>query len=344
MGWLGENNIGDEVLFDLFIHMFQKYNHNSNNVKIDAFSFKEEIQQKVTDYDLVVLGGGSLLHLPYWLNECLKAIKANIPIVCWGTGVDGYYKKEHLDTIRLPENVLKQYRAVFEHFKYFNVRGPFTVNSIRNCGIDVNIEEIGDPALIYAMENFDKELFNESKDETILINWGTSYNQIFGFNELRVENELVDIAKKLISAGYTITIYPVWTEDIRTVKRLVEKINHPNCQSINEVYDTNDLLKLIAKSKLTINMKLHANILSASANVPFISLAYRGKCFDFASTVNCLEYTVSTDIVTSNTVETLIEHINNNYDDVIQRFENAKNHYYPKVIESIKEISSILSP
>lgn len=343
MGWLGENNIGDEVLFELFVHMFYKYNTDKENIKIDAYSLKEKNQQKMTDYDLVVLGGGSLLHLPYWLNLCLEAMNANIPVVSWGTGVDGYYKKQHLHTIKLTESVYEKYKRVFEGFEYFSVRGPFTENAIRNGELNVVIEEIGDPALIYGLECFDQALFKQQKDKDILINWGTSYNQIFGFNELRVENELVKLAKKLISEGYTITIYPIWTEDIGPVKRLAQKINDPHCHIIEEVYNAKELQQLIASSILTINMKLHANILSASANVPFISLAYRGKCFDFASTVNCLEYTMSTDIVTSNGIYILIEHIHNHREQVIQRIIDAKSTYHPKVIESIKKISAILN-
>ena len=37
----------------------------------------------------------------------------------------------------------------------------------------------------------------------------------------------------------------------------------------------------------SINMKLHASIFSAALGCPFISLAYRWKCMDFAESVAC---------------------------------------------------------
>src|SRR5699024_89736 len=119
------------------------------------------------------------------------------------------------------------------------------------------------------------DMKNQSK--TILMNWGTSYNNIFGKNELVIEQELVRVIRILISQGYTVSIYPIWVEDIESVKRLSQKVNDDRCVVHTVVYEAKTLQKMINDSYLSINLKLHANILSAAANRPFISLAYRGK-------------------------------------------------------------------
>lgn len=338
LGWLGQNNIGDDILYELFEHMFYKYNQNSEKVRIEAFSTDPSYKLNISSYDLIVLGGGSLLHLPFWMRICSEAIKQNIPVLSWGTGIDGFYKGEHLNSIVIPSQLSNQFNKVYEQFKYISVRGPFTKNALLNIGVKNEIDEIGDPALIYADEFLVGQKDLKRNNKNILINWGTSYNNIFGKNENKIEDELASVAKSLISKGYMITLYPIWTEDIGPVKSLGKKINDKKCEVITEVFDAKTLQKLISQSYMTINLKLHANILSASANVPFISLAYRGKCFDFAKTVDCLEYALPTDQVTSKQIMQLVESVEDNYQNLLNRFKNAKEKYYPKIINSIKGI------
>lgn len=99
---------------------------------------------------------------------------------------------------------------------------------------------------------------------------------------------------------------------------------------------------MINDSYLSINMKLHANILSAAANRPFISLAYRGKCFDFAQTVHCSDYTIATDSVRAHNILALVEDIERNYKNVVNKIKRAKEKYYPRLMESIQTISMII--
>lgn len=341
LGWLGQGNIGDDVLFEIFNHLFNKYNRLTDNVKIHPFSLNSK-NLNLTSYDLIVLGGGSLLHLPYWLNICKEAIKLNIPVVSWGTGIDGFYKNEHIDNIALSPQTIEQYRNVIEQFKYLSVRGPFTKNALINSGIKNEIYEIGDPALLYETEMINKipEIKNR---KNILINWGTSHNNVFGKNEKYIEELLVKVVKTLIRNGYTITVYPIWNEDIEPVKQLVNKINNKNCIGISEVYNALRLQNMINESYLTINLKLHANILSASGNVPFISLAYRGKCIDFAKSVDCLEYAVPTDELSHEKILNLITDIEENYQNIIIRLKKSKEKYHVKLLESFNIISKILN-
>lgn len=345
LGWLGKGNVGDDVLFELFKSMFYKYYKipsNSTVVNIDSYPMVSNYKLDIRNYELIVLGGGSLLHLPYWLNICSEAIKQNIPVVSWGTGIDGFYKSVYLNSLALSSEMAIKFKNIYEQFKYISVRGPFTQNALLNIGVKNEIDEIGDPALIYADEILGEQQSLVKNNKNILLNWGTSYNNIFGKNEDKVEHELVSVAKSLISKGYSITIYPIWTEDIEPVKRLGEKINDKKCEVISDVYDAKTLQKLISQSYMTINLKLHANILSASANVPFISLAYRGKCYDFAKTVDSLEYVISTDQVTSSKIIQMVSGVEDNYRNIIKRFNNAKEKYRPKLINSIKTISNIL--
>src|SRR5690625_1010073 len=345
LGWLGKGNVGDDMLFEQFKNMFYKYttlDRSSICVNIDMYPIVENYQVDVSTYDLIVLGGGSLIHLFYWLNICEEAIEKKIPVVSWGTGYDGQYKIEDFESISISAENLSRYKSIYNKFSYLSVRGPFTKKMLRNIGVEKEIHEIGDPALLYASEMIGNS-FKTSDSKEVFVNWGTSYNHIFGNNELLVEHELVKVIHHLLDEGYKITIYPIWTEDRIAVKRLASKINRPNCTYYSIVYDAQTLLKILRNCHFSINVKLHANILAASVNKPFISLAYRGKCFDFAKTVQCLDYAIATDEVTSTKVLDLVEDIIANYSNIMTRYKNAKDIYHPRLKQSIQFISNLLN-
>lgn len=346
LGWLGKANVGDEVLFELFKTMFYKYyESNDKNVAINIDTYPNNTQYEIdlSTYNLIVLGGGSLLNLPYYLNVCEEGIKKGIPVVSWGTGVDGMYRLNDINTIKIPDENFEHFKSVYEKFDYLSVRGPFTNKMFVNSGFNQDIHEIGDPALVYAKEVFGDQFAKiDNVNKNILINWGTSFNNIFGNDELQVEDELAATIRKLISMGYTITVYPIWTEDIEPVQRLVQKVNDYRCRALTKVYEAKILQCLVSQSYMSINLKLHANIFSASANRPFISLAYRGKCFDFAKSVNCEEYAIATDEVSSQKLIELVKRVENNYSKIVEIIEQAKNKYYPQLLKSIDEISKIL--
>jgi polysaccharide pyruvyl transferase WcaK-like protein len=345
LGWLGKGNVGDDVLFELFKNMFNKYyqsNTNDTVVNIDFLSTIENYKVDVSKYDLIVLGGGSLIQSSYFLGVCQDGIENGIPLVSWGTGVDGAFKLEHLNSLSISGDNRKEIISIYEKFNYLSVRGPFTKNIFANSGLTNKIYEIGDPALAYAIEMFEDKLEFMRQNNNVLINWGTSYNNIFGGNELLVENELAEVIRELLDKNYNVTIYPIWTEDIEPVKRLGQKVNNNKCEIITEVYEASVLQQLISQAHLTINFKLHANILSAAANIPCISLAYRGKCFEFAQTINCTEYALATDEVTVRKVMELIKKMENNYEEIVSRIKESKSNYYPKLLDSIQKICEVL--
>ncbi len=343
LGWLGQGNVGDDVLFELFKTLFYKYStlHQKNiAVNIDTFHQDRRYQMSLNSYDLIVLGGGSLIHLAYWINICKEAMHLNIPVVSWGSGIDGYYKNDHEITEKAES--MKQFKSFYENIDYLSVRGPLSKKIVEKIGVKNEIHEVGDPVLLYVDETYGDKMDNTNNNKLILINWGTSYNSIFGNNEENVENELVKVIHELLAKGYKVKVYPIWTEDILAVQKLTAKVADKRCEAQTVVYDAKGTQKVIQDSFLTINMKLHANILSASANKPFISLAYRGKCFDFSHTVQCLDYTIATDQLTASKIIQLVTDINKNYDVIVNNFIRAKQRYHPRLLHSIKSIANLL--
>jgi len=58
-----------------------------------------------------------------------------------------------------------------------------------------------------------------------------------------------------------------------------------------------EIMDIISKCNFLVGEKLHSLVLSAACHKPFISLEYRPKCLDFASSVGFEEYNIRTDLL-----------------------------------------------
>lgn len=347
LGWLGQGNVGDDVLFEFFQRMFYQSIDRSNNkfeYIIDQYIPYPGYKYSLESYDLVVLGGGSLISLPYWLDLCKDAQSLGVPVVSWGTGIDGFYTVDSLDNKKeiynlMTEDIIDKILEVVGGLKYISVRGMLTKKILEYAGVDSKkINCVGDPALLYN-NGYGK---SSSKSKNVLINWGTSNNNIFGRDETKVEEQLETAIQILLNKGYSVTIYPIWVKDIPYVQRLGQKFTESNLSVIDQVIDAKGLIRLISENSFTINLKLHANILSAAMDIPFISLAYRGKCFDFADSVNCNDLAVSTDQLHAGKILELVDFIEQNYEEVAERLRESKKHYEVELIKVFDIINGLL--
>ncbi|MDQ1004181.1 polysaccharide pyruvyl transferase WcaK-like protein [Neobacillus niacini] len=83
------------------------------------------------------------------------------------------------------------------------------------------------------------------------------------------------------------------------------------------------------KCTFTINLKLHANVLSAVAGIPFIALGYRFKTFDFAISIGLGDLVVPTD--DSNIHRSIL-----NLVDYIEEHQDIMHHIPPLQLECEK--------
>ncbi|MFE7063524.1 polysaccharide pyruvyl transferase family protein [Sutcliffiella sp. NPDC057660] len=324
LGWLGHTNLGDELMWDVFREKFFKL---ANTKKYELYSsdrqrlFKlKKKRHLLKHFDVIVLGGGSLL-TPSYINILYNAINVNknVEIIIWGSGID-WIEKEQLNLINpkigfnsrrnnkefniFPNRLfISKLQKVINHSKYVALRGPYTFQALKLMG--VNLDKViisGDPGIL-VKGNFAN---NTSGEKIVAINWGTAKNKIYGKNELYIEEELVKVAKKLIGLGYQICIFPVMDHDIYPCKQLYQKINDQvNVRVITKLNNQYETAKLFSTCNFSINFKLHANVLSAVAEIPFISLGYRFKSFDFSKSVDLENLVVATD--DSNLSEKILE-------------------------------------
>ncbi len=283
--------------------------------------------------------------LPGYLQILQEALHKDKSVIIWGSGLD-WIEKQNLDLLindkllsleqKFKQKDIEVLDEVIDRELFVGVRGPLTKKAIEiMIGSEKakKVEIIGDPGLL--LHGSSSNRLNE-KEKIIGINWGTTFNRLYGGNEKLVEEQLVETAKKLIQSGYKIMIYTVWGNDIPHCERLYEKINDTE----NVILDKNlnkehELMEKLSRCKATINFKLHANYLSLTANVPAIALGYRFKVFDNAASLGFQQLVVSTDSqqLTKELLER-VDMIEKSSDKIIEQYQTSKKQYVP-LLEAI---------
>ncbi|HZG18346.1 MAG TPA: polysaccharide pyruvyl transferase family protein [Candidatus Bathyarchaeia archaeon] len=299
VGWIGFNNLGDELMWHVFRDLAQKH---LDPLQAEVIPSLPKIDLKnLSPYDTVVLGGGSLL-IPGYLDVVHQAVQLKKNVVVWGSGYDSQepVRLDDKGAFSLPpvqpnERMRQMLDEIGEHASFFGIRGPLTYQYLQQLGVSAKPTISGDPGMLL-LPPTPAEANHQDGKSIIGINWGTSYNRIYGKNEAVVEEALAEAAKALIKDGHHIYLFAMWGPDREAIKRLYKKIDAPDHTTLDlALHDHVEMMKRISGFQATINFKLHANVISAAAGVPFVCLAYRFKCMDFACSLNVPETIIPTD-------------------------------------------------
>jgi polysaccharide pyruvyl transferase WcaK-like protein len=307
IGWVGHNNIGDEALFEANKKIFSNY--------------KLEVYKKKFYSGVSLFGGGTII--PEWVKSTPK----NKYNYAFGVGV-----RDPDFWGQFPQRLIKLLKRF--NFNYMGVRGNVSKKILKKWGISSEI--IGDPVLSLVPKKYKKK-----KTRIIAINIGISKEKTWdGNNHNFIVSEMVKVIKYLDNHNFKVFIIPFWTEDVECCKELSEKTN---AVFFNEWSDVDKSLNLISNCDVLIGEKLHSIVFSAACYVPFISLAYRPKCYDFADSVEFGEYVLKTNEITSKKIISLFKKINNNYDGLKNILKINVNDFRGKQREASSNIINELS-
>lgn len=353
LGWIGYGNIGDDLLLDVFKKMVSDASHD---IVVNYYCPFTSPNMNIKDYDLVVLGGGSLLgkhtesSISPFVLYALKVAQEGVPLAIWGSGIDMRFR-EYADKflnsyISKKQNVTLSsnpyYKPLIDYSKATGVRGKLTKYIINSD----KVETIGDPGIIFdkvfpTIPDFQDFADIKESNKLVLVNWGTSFNRILGQNEEAVKVELKKVINELLNHGYEIVIYPVWGKDIEPCKNLANEFKGKKVRCIDKLYNVYQIIDLIKKCRFTINLKLHPNILSMAYKKPFICLSYGLKGYDFCDSIDSTKLCIPTDMVKAEDILEKITYIRLNYRDLQRKFDKFINIYYKKHLAFISNIVNI---
>lgn len=293
LGWLGHANIGDEACYE-YIHSFLP----SSPTCWDITFTGQEVPR------LSIVGGGTLLNLSrdQRAASLINLHKQGSSTVVWGTGV------------LQPKGVAHPEVVHWLKGSTVGVRGPRSLQYLQQNGVD-NATVIGDPALLLEVSA------HEEHPETILINVGDAKANLYG-KETTIVAHLKNVIRA-IKNRYKIVLFSMWPPDAAFINELW-------CDGL-EIYTPStaaQLMTRIAGCSCVIGMKLHSCVLSAAADVPFISIAYRDKCFDFAESLGLGNWAIRSDdsALTSKIIE-LVDAIGKTRQTVVTQIKGFKQEY-----------------
>ena len=316
IGCLGYNdhyNIGDWACYEKFKEFLgPEFEVTTNESEIESC------------YALV-LGGGTILRA---CSQSLpeKLFDKNIPIFIVGSGIELYGYPQH--------PISENFHKILKTAKLVGVRGKLTSDFIKanrhNC------EVLGDIAMCCNTPK--KHTGKENK--TIAFNIGSTKNFLFGTEQILLDNSRA-IVKKLIDMGYQVKKFAMWKEDFNLLKQIGEGETHQFVPNVT------DILDFFKDCRMVIGEKLHTSILAFGCNVPFVSLSYRHKCLDFASSLGSgfEKYFIKTDDnkIVEKTIN-IVSHIEKNYDLLKYKMEDIRDIYNTKQISFFEKMKNIIRP
>jgi len=298
VGWVGHKNVGDEALFLVNKKLFNSYK-------------LVPLNNKLIHSGITLFGGGTLL--PMWTMSTARNARYNY---AFGVGVRNPIFWGKFEAVMIEQ--IKRFR-----FRFVGVRGNFSRKLLKNWGIASEV--VGDPVLILEPQSYTK------KEEKIAINVSSPPDGLWG-NAQDLMNETIKLCKTL-KKHYDLVLISFYLDDVPLIEKIAQKTGVTVFGDWMNIQNTLDFL---SSCNLLIGQKLHANIFSAAAYTPFISLEYQPKCLDFAESVGYEKYNLRTDHATAKRVMGLL-------DDLLRHWDNMRDLLIANVEMYRKRIKSFAS-
>lgn len=255
ISYFGETNLQGQIFDDYFIDM---------------------INEK---YDLLVVGGGGIIHGAhwpqgwFWLIEKENIKKIKIPFIVYGAGYN-YFKDEE----GIPDRGVAHLKETSQRAALFSVRNDGShTRLLEQTGIDAEV--IADPGFWFAMDYTGRDIIQANKYVVVQLADDKPLHR-FGSSENRSEFiiNLNGILQKL-SRDYTIVFAPHVYDDITLSKEISKGIGNSKIIDFSTyAFDhTYDAIGVYKNAEFVLAMRGHGQIVPFGFNVPVISLENHDK-------------------------------------------------------------------
>jgi hypothetical protein len=236
----------------------------------------------------VMLGGGTLFNAGgYYLNRIRRVDGPGNERIVFGTGM------RDPDFFGITERV-EEWLPFLETSTSVGVRGPRTEEHLRTWGYAGPLEVIGDPALALTRPP-DVEVV----PGRIIVCPVFTDGSCWGGDDAAVFAAFAETARSLIDGGHEVVLMTAHPTDDRWAIEIMRAAGRPDMPFVPGYADLGRTLDLIAGSSLVIGERLHAVVLAAAMDVPFVAVEYRPKLRDFAASIGAEEWCLRTDEVAS---------------------------------------------
>jgi polysaccharide pyruvyl transferase WcaK-like protein len=276
------HNLGDYALGVGVKNLLRRYlpveliaDTNLQGQVFDEYFIDNVVNNK---YDLLVIGGGGIIHGAHWPNGWFWLIKERlierikIPFVVYGAGYN-YFECEQ----GIPEIGKQHLLQTIKHSAFFSLRNDESVTRFSKQ-LSVDVKEVPDPGFHI---NMDRSYECDESEPFVLIQlandkpehrFGNSEAQSLFVNEMRI------VIEKLVKS-YKVILAPHVYDDIELSEKVTQGIANTEVWPFSDyAFDhIEDCLGFYQKAKFVLAMRGHGQIVPIAFDTPVIALENHPK-------------------------------------------------------------------
>lgn len=295
---------------------------NLQGREFNEYYINEVVNKK---YDLLVIGGGGVIHGFHWPNGWFWLInkdfisKINIPFIVYGVG-DNYFQNESI-----PSRAVGHLRETYDKALHFSVRNDGSYERVsKEVGIDPVV--VPDPGF-----HIQRSGLYKSEEKYVIIQLANDKGQDRFKTETTRKNLIRSMQKitKKLSKKYRVLFVPHVFDDIELCNAVAGRMPRTEVVEFGKYAFDNSkfIVSFYEKAEFVIAMRGHAQIIPIGFNVPVISLYNHPKHSGLMDNLGLQDFGV--DIKDGTGVERdlaekidLVEH---NYEDILSQLRKINN-------------------
>ena len=269
IGWTGQHNLGDEVML-------------STTRRLLPWA---EIETSGEAGKLLLLGGGTLINRSSYLRRLTHIDVPRLERAVLGTGVAN---PEYWGLNEDPQKWIDW----LDTCSYVGVRGPLSQGILREWGFGGELEVCGDTALLV-----ERPAGKERQFDRVVIAPAWTKGELWGGSDDAVVEALSSAASRWLTQGKQVVLMSSSPDDDGQILEIINRVNRGILPFVQGYRDNQEAIDLIASAGVVIGERLHACIIAAAVETPFVALEYRPKLRDFAASVGMDHLVLRTDDV-----------------------------------------------
>jgi len=341
-------NIGDYALGIGVKNLLREYldvdligNTNLQGREFNEYYIKEVVNKR---YDMLVIGGGGIIHGAHWPNgwfwlidkDLIKEIK--IPFIVYGVGYN-YWEEEG----GIPERGRIHLEETIKHAAYFSVRNDGSAKRLYDqTGIRADV--IPDPGFHIDLNTEYQNFVNEPY---VLVQIAND-KPINRFGSLEKQQKFIREMREMtqeLSKDYKVIYAPHVIDDVQISKDIVDGIDNAEVWDFGHfAFDHSDkAVGYYKHAKFVIAMRGHGQILPIGFDTPVIALENHPKHRGLMEELGLLDYNVKVDDVEflknlRDKVALLKQNhgsLTETYKDINRRLDKTSKEAFDKIIKVI---------
>jgi len=327
------------------VQSYPLYYKQSNLYKTFFHTFKNN-KEYVSEFDLLIIGGGGLL-MDFYRREAhlygtyaMMAKQSKVPYIIYGCGAGP------LDTISGKISI----RAMCRYATNISVRDPKSKQLLEKIGVKKEIHIVGDPAFsmkVNKMEYSEKPL-NVGVSAVPFYNanyWPKGDVKLYDEYTTSMAKNLDNaIARHNINITFFATKYP---QDVIVTKDIHKKMTyHEQTKIIDENLVPERLLEVTGDLDLVIGTRLHSLILATSSETPIIAISYHTKVQDFMSFVGLSDRCLQMDDLkeSNDAIADVFEKVSADWDNTIVKTKEVSTFINQEALKGLELMKKAVTP